>query len=178
MSFNLTSLHLFQVTIHHGANIIRGKSLRYVNGRLYCLWECKLKEWFPLEITSTLKELGYKGIIKIKYPQAFDSLDQLMIKNDIDAIALARITLQKNYKNVDIYVLHGFDHGNGVVLIEIEPIPEVIVTICGNALGGLVRVSHGGEVEYEVKNLVDKKHDIEPDVEVLKNVEVEMQYES
>ena len=108
------------------------------------------------------------------YPQTSDSLDQIVeIKNDIDAIALARITLWKNYKNVDIYVLYGFDHGNGVVLTKTEPIPKVSVTINCSALGCSTMVGHDGEVECEVENMVDEKHDIELDVEVLENVMVE-----
>ena len=95
----------------------------------------------------------------------------------IDTITLARIALWKNHKNVGIYVLHGFDHGNGVVLTKTEPIPKVNVIISGNALGGLVKVGHGEKVEAEVENVVNQKDDIELDVEVLENVEVGMQYE-
>ena len=51
----------------------------------------------------------------IWFAEASNSLNGLVeIKNDMDAIALDRITLCKNHKNVDIYVLHGFNHVMGL----------------------------------------------------------------
>ena len=60
------------------------------------------------------------------------------IKNDEDAIALARIALWRNLKSVCLYILHRYDHVNGVILIETEPIIE------GN---GVVREEYAKFVE-------------------------------
>ena len=57
------------------------------------------------KIIAALKKLGHIGIIKIWYAQASNSINGLVkVKNDVEPIALTRITLWKNYKNVDIYV--------------------------------------------------------------------------
>ena len=44
------------------------------------------------------------------------------IKNDEDALALVRIALWRNSKSVYLYILHEYDHDNGVILTKIEPI--------------------------------------------------------
>ena len=52
-------------------------------------------------------------------------LDELKeIKNDIDAITLAKIALQRNFHDAVVYVFHGCDHGNGVVLIKARNSPK------------------------------------------------------
>ena len=98
------------------------------------LKDCKLEEWSLQEITTTLKSLGYKGIVNIQYVKnEFELGNLVQIKNDEDALALARIALKRNLRSVYLYIFHGYDHGNGVILTKIEPI---------------IKSSDGGGEEY------------------------------
>ena len=63
--------------------------------------------------------------MKIYYATHVHELDRLVeIKNNNDAVVLARTTLWRQMKCANVFVFHGYDHGNGVMLIEIASIIE------------------------------------------------------
>ena len=71
---------------------------------------------------SFVEEFGIKGIVKLWYAINEFELDGLVkIKNDTNALALAKIDSWRNFHNATIYVLHG----NGIVLKVAKTIPKV-----------------------------------------------------
>ena len=84
-------------------------------------------------------------------------LDRLVeIKDDNDALTLARIALWRQIRNVGVFIFDRYDHGNGVVLTQIEPIIEGKVRVSYKDNGGGVEKSIDVEI-VDIKAIDDAK---------------------
>ncbi|KAJ1375419.1 hypothetical protein SESBI_51032 [Sesbania bispinosa] len=98
---------IFSVAFHHKGKFVNGKKWQYRGGEIHVEHEIDTDRWSYFEAVGLVKDLGYKGLIKLWWKGKKESMKKSLKKlvEDNDAFELAAFAVN-NKSEVDIYVEH------------------------------------------------------------------------